>query len=164
MPKRGSLKSAGKRQESATFLQRSYSNVAVQFFRLLQRSFGQNDIRIAEKRMLQCNFCSATFRKLQRNFHFRLWHVAGWGLEGWGLGLAEPRFLLRRKGVKTVLAEFPAMPSSAVKIASERRCAILVHSDLQPQTSFAAKKWLEVNFRGGKSAIFPQTAPFPQTP
>ena len=26
-------------------------------------------------------------------------------------------------------AEFPAIPSSAVKIASERRCAILVHSD-----------------------------------
>ena len=25
-------------------------------------------------------------------------------------------------------AEFPAIPSSAVKIASERRCAILVHS------------------------------------
>ena len=27
-------------------------------------------------------------------------------------------------------AEFPAIPSSAVKIASEQRCAILVHSDL----------------------------------
>ena len=41
----------------------------------------------------------------------------------------EPRFLLRRKWVKMVLAaEFPAIPSSAVKIASERRCAILVHS------------------------------------
>ena len=26
-------------------------------------------------------------------------------------------------------AECPAIPSSAVKIASERRCAILVHSD-----------------------------------
>ena len=42
---------------------------------------------------------------------------------------SEPRFLLRRKWVKTVLAaEFPAIPSSAVKIASELRCAILVHS------------------------------------
>ena len=42
---------------------------------------------------------------------------------------SEPRFLLRRKWVKMVLAaEFPAIPSSAVQIASERRCAILVHS------------------------------------
>ena len=37
---------------------------------------------------------------------------------------SEPRFLLRRKWVKVVLAaEFPAIPSSAAKIASERRCA-----------------------------------------
>ena len=42
---------------------------------------------------------------------------------------SEPRFLLRIEWVKVVLAaEFPAIPSSAVKIASERRCAILVHS------------------------------------
>ena len=88
MPKRGSLKSAGKRQESATFLQRSFFNVALQFFACCSAALGQNDIRSAEKPMLQCNFCSAAFRKLQRNFHFRLWHVAG-VLEGWGLGLAD---------------------------------------------------------------------------
>ena len=42
---------------------------------------------------------------------------------------SESRFLLRRKWVKMVLAaEFLAIPSSAVKIASERRGAILVHS------------------------------------
>ena len=42
---------------------------------------------------------------------------------------SEPRFLLRRKWANMVLtAEFPAIPSSATKIASERRCAILVHS------------------------------------
>ena len=42
---------------------------------------------------------------------------------------SEPRFLLRRKCVKMALAaEFPAIPSSAVKLASEQRCAILVHS------------------------------------
>ena len=42
---------------------------------------------------------------------------------------SEPRFLLRIQWVKMVLAaEFPAIPSSAAKIASERRCAILVHS------------------------------------
>ena len=44
---------------------------------------------------------------------------------------SEPRFLLRRKWVKMVLAaEFPAA-SSAMKIASERRCAISVHSGTQ---------------------------------
>ena len=46
---------------------------------------------------------------------------------------SEPRFLLRIEWVKVVLAaEFPAIPSSAVKIASERRCAILVHSASPP--------------------------------
>ena len=44
---------------------------------------------------------------------------------------SELRFLLRRKWAKMVLvAEFLAIPSSAIKIASERRYAILVHSDL----------------------------------
>ena len=38
-------------------------------------------------------------------------------------------FLGWSKRVKMILAaEFPAIPSSAAKIASERRCAILVHS------------------------------------
>ena len=39
-------------------------------------------------------------------------------------------------------AEFPAIPSSAVKIASERQCAILVHSGLQDEitpTSFYSR-------------------------
>ena len=62
-PKHGSLKSAGKRQESATFLQRSFFNVALQFFACWSAAFGTNDSRTAEKRMLQCNF-----RKLQHNF------------------------------------------------------------------------------------------------
>ena len=65
MPKRGSMKSAGKRQESATFLQRSFFNVALQFFVCCSTAFGQNDMCIAEKPMLQCNFCSAAFRLLQ---------------------------------------------------------------------------------------------------
>ena len=44
---------------------------------------------------------------------------------------SELRFLLRIKWVKVVLAaEFPAIPSLAAKIASERRCAILVHSGI----------------------------------
>ena len=84
VPKCGSLKSAGKRQESATFLQRSFFDVAVQLFVCCSAAFGQNDVGTAEKRMLQCNFCSAAFRKLQRNFRFRLSHVAGVGFRGVG--------------------------------------------------------------------------------
>ena len=45
---------------------------------------GKNHFRTAEKRMLQCNFCSAAFRKLQRIFGFRLWHVARVGFRGVG--------------------------------------------------------------------------------
>ena len=53
---------------------------------------------------------------------------------------SEPRFLLRRKWVKMVLAgDFPQaaiyIPSSAIKIASELRCAILVHSASERQIS-----------------------------
>ena len=84
MPKRGALKPAAKRQESATFLQRSFFDVAVQFFICCSAAFGPNDFRTAEKPMLQCSFCSAAFRKLQRNFRFRLWHVAGVGFRGVG--------------------------------------------------------------------------------
>ena len=76
VPKRGSLKSTGKRQESATFLQRSFFNVALQFFACCSAAFGQSDIRIAERPMMQCKCCSAAFRKLQRSFRFCLWHVA----------------------------------------------------------------------------------------
>ena len=84
VPKRGGLKPAGKRQESATFLQRSDFDVAVQFFVCYSAAFGTNDIRTAEKRLLQCSFCSAAFQKLQCNFRFRLRHVAGVGLRGVG--------------------------------------------------------------------------------
>ena len=42
------LASLGKRQESATFLQRSFCNVEVQLFACCSAAFGQNDVRIAE--------------------------------------------------------------------------------------------------------------------
>ena len=90
MPKRGGLKAAGKRQESATFLQRSFSDVAVQFFVCCSAASGPIDFRTAEKPMLQCSFCSAALRKLQRNFRFRLWHVAG---VGFGLRRSKRCFL-----------------------------------------------------------------------
>ena len=44
---------------------------------------------------------------------------------------SERRFSLRLKGTNLIpTAEFPAIPESAAKIASEPRCAILVHSGL----------------------------------
>ena len=43
---------------------------------------------------------------------------------------SERRFSLRLRGTNLIpTAEFPAIAESAAKIASERRCAILVHSD-----------------------------------
>ena len=44
---------------------------------------------------------------------------------------SDRRFSLRLKGTNFIpTAEFTAIPESAAKIASERRCAILVHSDV----------------------------------
>ena len=64
----------------------------MQFFACCSTAFHKNNVRTAEKRMLQCNFCSATFRKPQCNFCFRLWRVLqGWGLDGWGFGLAADK-------------------------------------------------------------------------
>ena len=85
----GSLKSAGKRQESATFLQRRFFNAALQFSACCSAAFGKNDLRTAEKCMLQSNLCSATFRKTAAQLPFSLVACCRRGvLEGWGLGLA----------------------------------------------------------------------------
>ena len=56
MPKRGSLKSAAKREESATFGQRSFRNVAMHAFVSCGPAFGKNDVRIAEKRSGKVKF------------------------------------------------------------------------------------------------------------
>ena len=102
VPKRGCLKPAGKRQESATFLQRSDFDVAVQFFVCCSAAFGANDVRTAEKRMLQCSFCSAALRKLQRNFRFRLWHVAGVGFRGVGFRTSWSVSFMRGLGAEKI--------------------------------------------------------------
>ena len=81
------MKSAGKRQESATFLQRSFLNVAMRFFACCSAVFGKNDVHTETNVAVKTSAaqlsenCSAIF--------FCLWHVAGRGLEGWGLGLAD---------------------------------------------------------------------------
>ena len=55
----GALESAGKRQESTAFLHRSLFDVAVRFSVSCSAAQGKNDIRAAEKRILQCNFFSS---------------------------------------------------------------------------------------------------------
>ena len=73
----------------------------------------------------------------------------------------EPRFLLRRKWVKMVFAaEFLAIPSSAVKIASEWRCAILVHSAQHMITYIYFNQLLviiNINWRNGYISVILET-------
>ena len=89
-PKRGSLKSAGKRQESTTFLQRSFFNAAVQFFARCSAAFGKNDFRPWRKANVAVQFMQCNFPKIAAQLPvFACGMLQGWGLEGRGLGLAE---------------------------------------------------------------------------
>ena len=72
VPKRGGLKPAGKRQESATFLQRSFFDVAVRFFVCCSTAC---TLKVSAAQLSEN--CSATSV-------FRLWHVAGVGFRGVG--------------------------------------------------------------------------------
>ena len=90
VPKRGGLKPAGKRQESATFLQRSFFDVAVQFFVCCSAAFGPNEFRTAEKPMLQGSFSAAQHSEnCSATSVFACGMLQRWGFEGWGLGLAD---------------------------------------------------------------------------
>ena len=85
-PKRGSLKSAGKRQESATFLQRSFFNFAMPFFvrslAEMKTALQTSDCCSATSAAQPSENCSATSV-------FSSGMLQGWGLEEWGLGLAD---------------------------------------------------------------------------
>ena len=91
-PKCGSLKSTGKLQESATFLQRSFFNVALQFFGGCSATFGQ-----MMSALQKSGCCSATSAAqlpktaAQLPFSLVACCMQGWGLEGWGLGPPEMR-------------------------------------------------------------------------
>ena len=109
-----------------TFLQRSFFNVAVQFSLVAVQLSVKNDVRTAEKRMLQCNFCSATFRKLQRNFCLCLWDVAGVGFRGVGLGSCRAGMAWKtaksRKWKKKWKSKWKTAPSwTGAKMAKEWR-------------------------------------------
>ena len=89
MPKRGGLKPAGKRQESATFLQRSFFDVAVQF------SLAAAQLLVQMTSALQKSQCCSAVSAAQHSENcsaasvFACGMLQGRGLEGWGLGLAE---------------------------------------------------------------------------
>ena len=90
VPKRGGLKAAGKRQESATFLQRSFFDVAVQFF-----SVAAAQLLVQMTSALQKSQCCSAASAAQHSKNcsatsvFACGMLQGWGLEGSGLGLAE---------------------------------------------------------------------------
>ena len=89
--RRGGLKSTGKRQESATFLQHGFLNVAVQFLACCSAA-------ILVKRCPLCSLkANAAVQFLQHNFakiaaqlqFCACGMLQGRGLEGCGLGLAD---------------------------------------------------------------------------
>ena len=89
MPKRGSLKSAGKRQESATFLQRSFSRLHCSF------SLAAAQLLVKMTSAPQKGQCCSATSAAQHPENcsvtsvFACGMLQGRGLEGRGLGLAE---------------------------------------------------------------------------
>ena len=89
MPKRGSLKSAGKRQESATFLQRSFSMLQCSF------SLAAEQLLVKTTSALQKSQCCSATSAAQHSENcsatsvFACGMLQGWGLEGWGLGRVD---------------------------------------------------------------------------
>ena len=72
-------------RKTATFLQRSFFDFAVQFFRLLQRSFRWKWLPRRRKANVAVQLLQrSTLKAAGRNFRFRLWHVAGVGFRGVG--------------------------------------------------------------------------------
>ena len=89
MPKRRSLKSAGKRQESATFLQRSFFNVAVQFFGCYSAAFVKMMSALQESECCSAASPAQHSENCSATSVFACGMLQGWVLEGWGLGLAD---------------------------------------------------------------------------
>ena len=148
MPKRGSLKSAGKRQESATFLQRSFFNVAVQF------SFAAAQLLVKMTSALQKSKCYSATSAAQHSENcsatsvFACGMLQGWGLEGWGLGLTDKQdsegwgygFLFRRV-LSWSLGWACEPPPTCHRVLKPQECilkpknAILDHPEYWPQQS-----------------------------
>ena len=90
MPKRGGLKPAGKRQESAplscnaafSMLQCSFSFAAAQLLVQMTSALQKSQCCSAVSAAQHSKNCSATSV-------FACGMLQGWGLEGWGLGLAD---------------------------------------------------------------------------
>ena len=89
MPKRGGLKSAGKRQESATFLQHNFFNVALQFFACCRAAVGENPSALQKNECCGATSAAQHSENCSATSVFACGMLQGWGLEGWGLGLPE---------------------------------------------------------------------------
>ena len=79
-PKCGSLSSAGKRQESATFLQRSFVNGAVQFFVRCSAAFGTMTSAL-QKANVAMQLLQGNFPKIAAQLLFSLVACCMVGLE-----------------------------------------------------------------------------------
>ena len=90
MPKRGGSKPAGKLQESATFLQRSFSMLQCSFSFAAAQLLVQMMSALQRKANVAVQFLQRNIPKTAVQLPFSLVACCrGWGLEGWGLGLAE---------------------------------------------------------------------------
>ena len=74
-------------------LQLSFSFVAAQLLVKMPSA-------LQKSKLLQCNFCSASFRKLECNFVFAGGMLQWWGLEGWGFGLVHQSSSRDQKNVR----------------------------------------------------------------
>ena len=118
VPKRGGLRPAGKRQESATFLQRSFFDVAVQFFVCCSAAFGPNDFRTAENQCCSATSAAQHSENCSATSVFACGMLQGRGLEGWGLGLADKQVVRGQRPL------FSRMPRSS-KGEKKERCHAL---------------------------------------
>ena len=78
------MKSIGKGQESATFLQRVFFNVAVQFFACCSAAFGKNDVCTAEKANVAVQLLLRNVPKIAAQLQFSLVACCRVGFRGVG--------------------------------------------------------------------------------
>ena len=97
MPKRGGLKPAGKRQESATFLQRSFFDVAVQFFACCSAALVKMTFALQKSECCSATSAAQHSENCSATSVFACGMLQGWGLVGWGLGLPDFFLLLGRE-------------------------------------------------------------------
>ena len=82
-PKCGSLKSAAKRQESATSPQRSFFNVALQFFACCSAALVKMTSGLQNSQCCSASSAAQHSESCSATSVFACGMLQGWGLEGW---------------------------------------------------------------------------------